>query len=63
MTLPIPHQPNIEEGLQDQSSISLTLFDLILQTAHSHEELHRSWEVIARDVQIREQWEAQQRQA
>jgi hypothetical protein len=56
-------QPNIGDGLDDQTSISLTLFNLILETTHSREELHRSWEVIARDVRIHEQWEAQQRQA
>ena len=58
MTLPIARQPNIGDGLDDQTCISLTLFNMILETALSREELHRSWEVIVRDVRIREQWEA-----
>jgi hypothetical protein len=63
MTFPVVRQPNIGDGLDDQTSISLTLFNLILETTHNCVELHHSWEVIARDVRIHEQWEAQQRQA
>jgi hypothetical protein len=63
MTFPIARQPNIGDGLDDQTSIYLNLFNLILEISHTHEELHHSWEAIARYVKIREQWEAQQRKA
>jgi hypothetical protein len=32
MTVPSNRQPNIEPGLQDQTSIALNLFNTILQT-------------------------------
>jgi hypothetical protein len=59
MNLPVVRKHNIGDGLYDQTSISLTLFNLILETTHNCVELHHSWEVIARDVRIREYWEAQ----
>jgi hypothetical protein len=62
MTVPNGRQPNIEPGLQDQTSIALNLFNTILQTATNRNELERSWAVIERDITIQEQREARQRQ-
>jgi len=61
MTLLVVRQPNIGDGLDDQTSISSTLFNTILETTHNHVELHQSWEVISRDIRIHEQWKVQQR--
>jgi len=63
MTLPTPQQPNIRFHFPDQRSITSCLFDLILETVVSHEELECSWEIIARDIEIQEQREVIQRQA
>jgi hypothetical protein len=52
MTIPVTRQPNIGNGLDDQTSISLTLFNTFLETASTHDELERSWEVIERDISI-----------
>jgi hypothetical protein len=48
MTVPNGRQPNIEPGLQDQTSIALNLFNTILQTARNRTELERSWAAIER---------------
>ena len=61
MTIPNNKHPNIEPGLQDQTSIALNLFNTILQTTTTRFELERSWVVIERDINIKEQWEARQR--
>ena len=61
MTVPNNRQPNIEPGLQDQTSIALNLFNTILQTTTTRVELERSWAVIKRDISIQGQWEARQR--
>jgi hypothetical protein len=63
MNIPSVHQPNIGQGLYDQTNISLTLFKTILETSRSRAEINQSWEVISQDIKIREQWEAQQRLA
>jgi hypothetical protein len=62
MTVPNNRQPNIEPGLQDQTSIALNLFNTILQTTTNRVELERSWAAIERDISIQEQREARQRQ-
>ena len=46
MTIPVARQPNIGNGLDDQTNITLTLFNTILETASTCAELERSWEVI-----------------
>ena len=58
MIVPNNRQPNIEPGLQDQTSIALNLFNTILQTTTTQTELERSWAVIERDINIQEKWEA-----
>jgi hypothetical protein len=62
MTVPVTRQPNIGNGLDDQTNITLTLFNTILETASTRVELERSWEVIERDINIHERWEARKRQ-
>jgi hypothetical protein len=62
MIFPNVRQPNIEPGLQDQTSIALNLFNTILQTAKNITELERSWAAIERDITIQEQREERQRQ-
>jgi hypothetical protein len=62
MTVPNGRQPNIEPGLQDQTSIALNLFNTILQTATNRTELERSWAAIEHDITIQEQREERQRQ-
>ena len=61
MTVPITRQPNIGNGLDDQTNIALTLFNIILETASTQAELERSWKVIERDISIHERWEARKR--
>ena len=62
MTVPNNRQPNIELGLQDQTSIALNLFNTILQTTTNQVELECSWVAIERYISIQEQREARQRQ-
>ena len=52
MTVPSGKQPNVEPGLQDQTSIALNLFNTILQTTTNRTELERSWAAIERDISI-----------
>jgi len=52
MTVPNRRQPDIEPGLQDQTSITLNLFNTILQTTTNRAELEHSWAAIERDISI-----------
>ena len=61
MNVPSSRQPNIEPGLQDQTSISLNLFNTILQTTTNRVELECSWATIERDINIQEKQEARER--
>jgi len=54
MTIPIIRKLNIGNDLDDQTIIALTLFNTILETASTRAELEHSWEVIERDISIRE---------
>jgi hypothetical protein len=62
MTVPAATQPNIEPGLSNQTHIALNLFDTILKTANTREELERSWAAIEQDITTQEQLEARQRE-
>ena len=62
MTVPIATQPNIQPGLPNQIHIALNLFDMILRTANTREELERSWTAIEQDITRQEQLEARQRE-
>jgi enamine deaminase RidA (YjgF/YER057c/UK114 family) len=46
MTVPVARQPNIEPDIQDQINIALNMFNTILDTANTHDELNHSWVVI-----------------
>jgi hypothetical protein len=61
MTVPVARQPNIEPGLQDQTSIALNLFNTILYTANTRVELNHSWAAIEQDISSQERWEARRR--
>ena len=54
MTIHVIRQPNIGNGLNNQTSIALTLFNIILETSSTRFELERSWEVVERDISIHE---------
>jgi hypothetical protein len=58
MIVPVVRQPNIGNGFDDQNNITLTLFNTILENTSTRVELERPWEVIERDINIREHWEA-----
>jgi len=58
MTVPAVIQPNIQPGLSNQTHIALNLFDTILKTANTREELELSWTAIERDITAQEQLEA-----
>jgi hypothetical protein len=58
MKVPITRQPNIGNGLDDQANIALNLFNTILETASTHDEIEHSWEVIERDISIHEHWQS-----
>jgi hypothetical protein len=62
MTVPAATQPNIQPGLSNQNHIALSLFDTILKTANTREELELSWAAIERDITAQEQLEARQRE-
>ena len=61
MNVPVARKPNIEPSLKDQTIIALTLFNTILETANTRDELERSWAVIEQDISVQERWEAKQR--
>ena len=60
MTVPTATQPNIQLGLSNQTHIALNLFDTILKTANTREELECSWAVIEQYIITQEQQEARQ---
>ena len=55
MIAPAATQPNIQLGLSNQTHIALNLFDIILKTANTREELEHSWAAIEQDINIQEQ--------
>ena len=62
MTVPVVTQPNIQPGLSNQTHVTLNLFDTILKTANTREDLELSWAAIERDITSQEQLEARQRE-
>ena len=54
MIVPAATQPNIEPGLSNQTHIALNLFDSILKTANTWEELEHSWAAIEQDITTQE---------
>ena len=55
MTVPATTQSNIQPGLSNQIHIALNLFDTILKTTNTREELEHSWETIEQDITTQEQ--------
>jgi hypothetical protein len=62
MIVPAATQPNIQPGLSNQIHIALNLFDIILKTANTREELEHSWAAIEQDIITQEQLEARHRE-
>jgi hypothetical protein len=62
MTVPAATQPNIQPELSNQTHIALNLFDTILKTDNTQEELERSWASIEQDITTQQQLEAIQRE-
>ena len=58
MTIPTATQPNIGPILSNQTHIALNIFDTILKTANTQEELERSWAAIEQDITTQEQLQA-----
>jgi len=52
MIVPVTRNPDIGDGIDDQTIISLTLFNIILEIANTRDELHRSWGVIFEDIGV-----------
>ena len=62
MSVPAVTQPNIQLGLSNQTHIALNIFDTILKTANTREDLELSWAAIERDITSQEQLEDRQRE-
>jgi hypothetical protein len=62
MTVPTTTQPNIQPELSNQTHIALNIFDTILKTTNTREELERAWATIEQDITTQEQLEARQRE-
>jgi len=62
MNVPAATQPNIQPRLSNQNHIALNLFDTILKTANTREELELSWAAVERDITAQEQLEARRRE-
>jgi hypothetical protein len=62
MIVPAVTQPNIQPELSNQTHTALNLFDTILKTINTREELELSWAAIERDITAQEQLEARQRE-
>ena len=54
MNVPAATQPNIQSRLSNQTHIALNIFDTILKTANTREELERSWAAIEQDITTQE---------
>ena len=62
MTVPAATQPNIKPGLSNQIHIALNMFDTILKTVNTREELECSWAAIEQDITTQKQLEARQQE-
>lgn len=52
MVIPALIHPNISHDLSNQYTISNSLFNMMLDTTRTREELGRSWVVISHDIDI-----------
>jgi hypothetical protein len=62
MIAPVARKPNIEPGLKDQTIISLTLFNTVLETANTWVDLERSWAAVEQDISVQERWKSRKKQ-
>jgi phosphoglycerate-specific signal transduction histidine kinase len=49
MTLPQADQPQLEIGLNNQRSILHQLYNLVITTVETREELERSWQTLVQE--------------
>jgi hypothetical protein len=49
MTLPQANQPQLEIGLNNQRSILHQLYNIVITTTRTREELERSWETLVQE--------------
>jgi adenylate kinase len=49
MTLPQDDQPHLEIGLNNQRSILHQLYNLVIMTTETREELERSWKILVQE--------------
>ena len=52
MGLTTQSQPDLEENLDNQINISHSLFNFMLNTAKTREDLESSWFVISQDIDL-----------
>jgi len=52
MGCPNPVQPELEKDLQNKINIAHNLFNIILDTIRTREELEWSWLAISRDIEL-----------
>ena len=50
-------QPRLKNNLENHVNISHSLFNVILATMQSKEELERSWLAISKDIDLVDAWE------
>jgi hypothetical protein len=62
MTVPVVRKPNIGNNIDDQTIITLNLFNTILENDSTQVEFKLSWEEIERGINIHERWQARKRQ-
>jgi hypothetical protein len=62
MIVPVMRKTNFGNGLDDQTNITMNLFNAILESASTRAELECSWEVIKRYINIHGHWEAKKMQ-
>jgi hypothetical protein len=62
MIVSVARKPNIEPDLQDQTNITLNLFNTILDIVNTRAKLNHSWATIEQDISAQERWEARRRQ-
>ena len=52
MVIPTPTQPNLSHGFRNQISIFTSVFNFMLDTTKTREEIERPWFSISRDIEI-----------
>jgi hypothetical protein len=65
MTQPQPDQPQLQIGLGNQRSILHQLYNLVLTTTQTQEELERSWQTLVqeeeREIPRRDKYKVQEK--